>query len=114
MRGAGDRSRRKSYDTFTPIGPWMTTADEVPDAGNLDVRLELSGVPKQAANTRDLLMKIPEIVAYASGIMRLEPGDVILTGAPPGVGQVQEGDIMDTWIQGLGRMQVRVEVSATD
>jgi 2-keto-4-pentenoate hydratase/2-oxohepta-3-ene-1,7-dioic acid hydratase in catechol pathway len=108
-RGDGDRSRRKSYDTFTPLGPWLTTVDEVPDPHNLAIHLRLNGEVRQEANTRDMLIKIPRIIAYASNIMRLEPGDVILTGAPPGVGEIHAGDVMVAEISGLGRMEIPVE-----
>ena len=109
-RGPGDRSRRKSYDTFTPLGPWLTTADEVADPHDLTIRLWVNGKVRQEANTRDMLVKIPQIIAYASNIMRLEPGDVVLTGAPPGVGEIHAGDVMVTEISGLGRMEIPVDV----
>lgn len=107
-RGGGDRSRRKSYDTFTPLGPWLTTSDEVADQHTLAICLRVNGAVRQDANTRDLLVNIPGIVAYASGIMRLEPGDVILTGAPPGVGQIHSGDVMAAEIEGLGKIEIPV------
>jgi len=108
VRGAGDRSRRKSYDTFTPLGPWVTTADEVGDPHTLDIRLSIGGAVRQSVNTQDLGVKIPGIIAYTSGVMRLEPGDVILTGAPQGVGPIRDADVMDTEISRLGRMLVSV------
>jgi 2-keto-4-pentenoate hydratase/2-oxohepta-3-ene-1,7-dioic acid hydratase in catechol pathway len=107
-RGDGDRSRRKSYDTFTPLGPWIVTADEVGDPHTLEITLTLGGRVRQHVNSGDMVHKIPEILAYASGIMRLEPGDVILTGAPPGVGPVQAGDVMETSISHIGGMRVPV------
>jgi 2-keto-4-pentenoate hydratase/2-oxohepta-3-ene-1,7-dioic acid hydratase in catechol pathway len=108
VRGTGDRSRRKSYDTFTPLGPWLVTADEIADPHALHIQLTVNGVIRQDVNTRDMLVKIPGIIAYASRIMRLEPGDVILTGAPPGVGQVRAGDVLETHISGIGRMRQTV------
>lgn len=108
VRGQGDRSRRKSHDTFTPLGPWLTTADEIADPHSLSIRLSIGGQLRQDANTRDLLMNIPAIIAYASSIMRLEPGDVILTGAPLGVGQIRAGEVMETEISGLGTMRIPV------
>jgi len=111
VRGRGDRSRRKSYDTFSPVGPWVTTADEVGDPTNLDIRLEIGGVVRQDANTRDLLVNIPGIIGYASEVMTLYPGDIIFTGAPPGVGEIHPGDVMDTAITRLGRMQVPVRAA---
>jgi 2-keto-4-pentenoate hydratase/2-oxohepta-3-ene-1,7-dioic acid hydratase in catechol pathway len=108
VRGDGDRSRRKSYDTFTPIGPWIATRDEIPDPHALDVVLVVDGETRQRANTADLLVDIPRIIAYASSIMRLEPGDVILTGAPPGVGEVRAGEVMTASIRGIGTMTIPV------
>jgi 2-keto-4-pentenoate hydratase/2-oxohepta-3-ene-1,7-dioic acid hydratase in catechol pathway len=113
-RGPGDRSRRKSYDTFTPLGPWLTTEDEVPDPHDLAIQLWLNGEVRQLANTRDMLVKIPRIIAYASRVMRLEPGDVILTGAPPGVGQIHAGDVMVVEVSGLGQMEVGVEARSDE
>ncbi|RPI08214.1 MAG: FAA hydrolase family protein [Actinobacteria bacterium] len=105
VRGDGDRSRRKSYDTFTPIGPWIVTADEVADPNKLEVRLEVDGNLRQDANTKDMLVDVAGIIAYASSVMRLDPGDVILTGAPPGVGQVKAGEVMVSEISEIGTMR---------
>ncbi|MBX5490822.1 MAG: fumarylacetoacetate hydrolase family protein [Chloroflexi bacterium] len=113
VRGTGDRSRRKSYDTFTPLGPWLVTADEIADPHALHIHLTVNGTTRQDVNTRDMVVKIPGIIAYASSVMRLEPGDVILTGAPPGVGQVRPGDVLETRIAGIGRMRQTV-VAAED
>lgn len=112
LRGQGDRSRRKSYDTFCPLGPWLTTADEITDPHALDIALKLNGTPRQQVNTRDLLVEVPGIIAYASRVMRLEPGDVILTGAPPGVGAIQAGDEMEAAISGLGQMTIPVVMNS--
>jgi 2-keto-4-pentenoate hydratase/2-oxohepta-3-ene-1,7-dioic acid hydratase in catechol pathway len=76
----------KSFPTFTPMGPHIVTADEVPDPHALDIKLTLSGEVMQDANTRDLLFRIPALIAYLSSIVALEPGDIISTGTPPGVG----------------------------
>ena len=105
VRGDGDRSRRKSYDTFTPMGPWMVTADEIVDPNKLDVHLEVDGCVRQHANTSDMLVDVAGIIAYTSTVMRLDPGDVILTGAPPGVGEVHAGEIMVSEISEIGTMR---------
>jgi 2-keto-4-pentenoate hydratase/2-oxohepta-3-ene-1,7-dioic acid hydratase in catechol pathway len=76
----------KSFPTFTPIGPWIVTADEIADPHNLDIRLTLNDEVMQSANTRDLIFKIPDLIAHISSIVPLEAGDVISTGTPPGVG----------------------------
>jgi 2-keto-4-pentenoate hydratase/2-oxohepta-3-ene-1,7-dioic acid hydratase in catechol pathway len=107
-RGAGDRSRRKSWDTFTPLGPWITTADSIAAPDDLTIHLEIDGQVKQHANTRDMIVGIPGIIAYASSVMTLESGDVILTGAPPGVGAIRVGDIIDAQISDLGRLRIPV------
>jgi 2-keto-4-pentenoate hydratase/2-oxohepta-3-ene-1,7-dioic acid hydratase in catechol pathway len=76
----------KSFPTFTPLGPAITTADEVPDPHNLEISLSIDGETLQSSNTSDLIFKIPEIIAYISSITPLEAGDVISTGTPEGVG----------------------------
>jgi 2-keto-4-pentenoate hydratase/2-oxohepta-3-ene-1,7-dioic acid hydratase in catechol pathway len=108
VRGPADRSRRKSHNTFSPLGPWLTTADEIDDAGNLDIRLECNGQVRQSVNSGTMITPIPQIVSYASHMMTLLPGDLIFTGAPPGVGPIVPGDVLDTSISGLGAMRHRV------
>jgi len=112
VRGDGDRSRRKSYDTFTPIGPWLVTSDEIGDPGGLDVRLDVDGECRQRARTDDMLVSVAGIISYASAVMRLDPGDVILTGAPPGVGEVHAGEVMVSHISGIGTMRNPVQIGA--
>src|SRR5262249_9138262 len=92
VRGAGDRSRRKSYDGFTPIGPFLVTADELLDPSAVSIRLDVNGETRQLASAADMLVGVAEIVAYASSVMTLCPGDVIATGSPPGVAAVAPGD----------------------
>jgi 2-keto-4-pentenoate hydratase/2-oxohepta-3-ene-1,7-dioic acid hydratase in catechol pathway len=108
VRGEGDRSRRKSYDTFSPLGPWLVTADEAGDPADMDIELERNGVVRQRVATRDMLVPVSDIVAYASTIMTLLPGDVIFTGAPPGVGPIEPGDKLRVRISRLGEMEVGV------
>jgi 2-keto-4-pentenoate hydratase/2-oxohepta-3-ene-1,7-dioic acid hydratase in catechol pathway len=108
VRSAADRSRRKSYDTFSPLGPWLTTRDEAGDAGHLDIELECNGMLRQKVNTSSLLVSVPDVVAYVSSVMTLLPGDVIFTGAPPGVGPIAPGDRLRTRISRLGEMELRV------
>jgi 2-keto-4-pentenoate hydratase/2-oxohepta-3-ene-1,7-dioic acid hydratase in catechol pathway len=109
VRGEGDRSRRKSYDTFSPVGPWVTTADEVGDPGDLDIHLRVNGADRQRVNTSTMLTKVPAIIAHASSIMTLLPGDLVFTGAPPGVGPIHPGDVLDAAISRLGRMRLLVQ-----
>jgi 2-keto-4-pentenoate hydratase/2-oxohepta-3-ene-1,7-dioic acid hydratase in catechol pathway len=108
VRGDADRSRRKSYDTFSPVGPWLTTADEAGDPGDLEIRLEVNGAERQRVHTSTMLTKVPALVAYASSLMTLVPGDLIFTGAPPGVGPIRAGDLLDASITRLGAMRLRV------
>ena len=76
----------KNFDTFGPMGPWLVGADEIPDPHNLNISLTLNGEKLQNANTRDLIFRIPDLVEFLSSVMTLEPGDVIATGTPSGVG----------------------------
>lgn len=108
IRGTEDRSYRKSLDTFTVLGPWLVTADAFGDPGAVDFELRVNGGTRQKANTRDLIYSVPKLIAYASRAYRLEPGDVILTGTPEGVGPVHPGDVMHCRIDGIGEMSVSV------
>jgi 2-keto-4-pentenoate hydratase/2-oxohepta-3-ene-1,7-dioic acid hydratase in catechol pathway len=108
VRSAADRSKRKSYDSFSPLGPWIVTRDEIGDGGALDILLTSGGEVRQSVNTRDLLTPVPQIVAYASTIMTLNPGDVLFTGAPPGVGPIAAGEKLEMTIGGIGSMTVTV------
>lgn len=99
----------KGCDTFGPIGPWLVTQDEVQDPGSLDMWLEINGHRYQNGNTRTMIFKPAFIVSYLSQFMSLQPGDVISTGTPPGVGLGQKpptylkpGDVMELGIEGLG------------
>ncbi len=76
----------KTFDTFAPLGPWIVTADEIPDPHTLDIKLEINGEVLQNSNTRELIFKIPELVAFLSSVFTLEPGDIVSTGTPAGVG----------------------------
>jgi 2-keto-4-pentenoate hydratase/2-oxohepta-3-ene-1,7-dioic acid hydratase in catechol pathway len=106
----------KGCDTFGPVGPWLVTADEVPDPQNLDMWLEVNGKRVQAGNTRTMVFGVAELVSYISRFMTLNPGDVISTGTPPGVGMGQKpeavylkpGDRMRLGIVGLGEQRQTV------
>ena len=108
IRGPEERSMRKSPDGYTVLGPWMVTADEIADPAALDLSLDVNGEPRQRANTRDLLLDIPELIVFASRFYTLEPGDIILTGTPEGVGPIRPGDVMQAAIGGIGAITVRV------
>ena len=108
VRSKADRSRRKSYDTFSPLGPWLVTSDEAGDPADMDIELERNGVLKQKVSTRDMLVPVQDIVAYASRVMTLLPGDVLFTGAPPGVGPIEPGDTLRVRLSRLGEMRLTV------
>lgn len=108
VRGPEERSLRKSVDTYTVLGPWLVTADQIEDPGNLDFAITVNGEPRQRANTRDLILGIPELIAFASSFYTLFPGDILLTGTPEGVGQIRPGDTMTAYIDQIGEMSVAV------
>lgn len=108
VRSGEDRSTRKSFDTFTPLGPWVTTADEVPDPGALDLRCWVDGDLRQQGSTADLIFGVADLIAYTSHVMTLHPGDVIATGTPAGVGPITAGQRVAVEITGLGRLEVGV------
>jgi 2-keto-4-pentenoate hydratase/2-oxohepta-3-ene-1,7-dioic acid hydratase in catechol pathway len=108
VRSAADRSRRKSYDTFSPIGPWLTVAGGDVDPAAFEIVLAVNGVQRQKVTTANLITSVPKIISYASSIMSLVPGDVIFTGAPPGVGPIRPGDQVVAEISGIGRMSLSV------
>jgi 2-keto-4-pentenoate hydratase/2-oxohepta-3-ene-1,7-dioic acid hydratase in catechol pathway len=108
VRSTEDRSTRKSFDTFTPLGPWVVTPDEVGDPHNLELHCWVNGVLRQQANTRDLIFNVAELIAYTSSVMTLWPGDVILTGTPAGVGPITDGDRLLVEIEKVGRLEVTV------
>jgi 2-keto-4-pentenoate hydratase/2-oxohepta-3-ene-1,7-dioic acid hydratase in catechol pathway len=108
IRGAEFPGFRKSPDTFAVIGPWITTADEVPDPDALALELKVNGVVRQKANTRQLITNVAQIIEYASRHYTLHPGDVIMTGTPAGVGPVQPGDRMWASVEGLGELNIAI------
>ena len=108
IRGTEDRSYRKSLDTFTVLGPWMVTADEFGDPTNVGLSIKVNDETRQDANTRDLIWSVAKCVSFASQSYTLDPGDVILTGTPEGVGPIARGDVMHAAIDGIGEMDVNV------
>ena len=102
----------KTFDTFAPMGPWLVTADEVEDPHNLTISLTVNGETLQNSNTKELIFKIPELVEFLSSIMTLEPGDIVSTGTPSGVGfsynppkWLKPGDEVVVRVQGLGELR---------
>jgi 2-keto-4-pentenoate hydratase/2-oxohepta-3-ene-1,7-dioic acid hydratase in catechol pathway len=102
----------KNFDTFAPMGPYLVSADEIEDPHNLNLSLTLNGETMQSSNTRELIFKIPETVEFLSSVMTLEPGDVVLTGTPAGVGFSRNpprwllpGDEVVVRVDGLGELR---------
>ncbi len=113
----GNWTKGKSGDTYGPIGPWVVTRDEIPDPQSLDLWLKVNGQTMQNGNTNTMIFGVRTIVSYLSQCMSLQPGDVIATGTPPGVGQgmnppvfLKSGDTVETSVSGLGtQKQIVIE-----
>ncbi len=115
LERAGTWDKGKGCDTFGPTGPWLVTLDEVGDIDNLDMWLDVDGDRQQSGNTATLIYKVPHLIAYCSRFMSLQPGDVISTGTPPGVGMGQKprrylkgGEVVELGIAGLGEQRSSV------
>jgi len=107
----GQWTRAKSLDTFCPLGPWIVTRDEVPDPHSLPIRCTVNGEVVQQSNTDQLIFRVPELIEFLSRAFTLLPGDIILTGTPPGVGHyrnppryLQDGDTVAVEIDGIGAL----------
>lgn len=115
LEGTGQWVKGKSADTFGPIGPWLVTADEIADPQSLQMWLEINGLRYQNGSTRTMIFDVRYLVSYLSRFMSLQPGDIISTGTPPGVGMgqkppryLQPGDRMRLGIEGLGEQNQKV------
>ncbi|WP_017667732.1 fumarylacetoacetate hydrolase family protein [Sandarakinorhabdus sp. AAP62] len=115
LERGGQWDKGKGCDTFGPFGPWLVTLEEVDDINNLDLWLDLNGKRVQTGNTDKLIFDVPTVVSYVSQFMSLQPGDIISTGTPPGVGMgmkppvfLNDGDVMELGISGLGRQRQQV------
>lgn len=111
LRGPEERSFRKSIDTYTVLGPWLVTADEFGAPTDVGLRLDVSGEPRQDANTRDLILSVAQLIEFASSFYTLHPGDVLLTGTPEGVGPIRPGDVMNASIDRIGSLSIAVEAA---
>ncbi|WP_292487191.1 fumarylacetoacetate hydrolase family protein [Methanohalobium sp.] len=100
-------TRAKSFDTFAPVGPFIATADEI-NPHNANIKCRLNGKTCQNSNTSNLIFDIPHLIEFISDIMTLQPGDVIATGTPPGVGKIHSGDIVEIEIEGIGTLSNEV------
>jgi 2-keto-4-pentenoate hydratase/2-oxohepta-3-ene-1,7-dioic acid hydratase in catechol pathway len=108
-RGPEERSLRKSIDSYSVVGPWLVTVDELTNPNAVDFRLSVNGEVRQRANSRDLIIDVPGLIEFASSFYALEPGDLLFTGTPEGVGPVMPGDHIVAEFDGIGRMDVRVK-----
>jgi 2-keto-4-pentenoate hydratase/2-oxohepta-3-ene-1,7-dioic acid hydratase in catechol pathway len=111
IRGTEDRSFRKSLDTYSVAGPWLVTADEIPDPGHLNFSLSVNGEVRQASNTEFMIMGIERQISWASSFYTLYPGDIIMTGTCEGVSRVVPGDVMHCEIEKVGAMDVKISAA---
>ncbi|HEX9792312.1 MAG TPA: fumarylacetoacetate hydrolase family protein [Kiloniellales bacterium] len=119
VASSGQLLNGKCADSFTPLGPWLVTPDEIGTPQDLDLTLKLNGTQRQSGNTRTMVFPVAELVSHISRCMTLLPGDVILTGTPPGTGMrskpqryLQVGDDLDLEITGLGQQRHRVAAAS--
>jgi 2-keto-4-pentenoate hydratase/2-oxohepta-3-ene-1,7-dioic acid hydratase in catechol pathway len=111
VRGTEERSLRKAIDSYSVLGPWLVTADEIPDPDKLNFSIHVGGEERQNSNTEKLIFDCKKLIEYGSEFYTLYPGDVIMTGTPEGVGPVVPGDVMHCYCEGIGRMQVDVRAA---
>jgi 2-keto-4-pentenoate hydratase/2-oxohepta-3-ene-1,7-dioic acid hydratase in catechol pathway len=111
IRGPEERSLRKSADSYAVLGPWLVTADEIPNPGNLNLKISVNGEERQNSNTKYMVLGVPELIEFASAFYTLNPGDVIMTGTPEGVSPIQPGDHIQATIENIGTMEVSVRAA---
>lgn len=111
IRGSEDRSFRKSPDSYSVLGPYLVTADEIADPGALGLYISVNGEERQRSNTRYLILGVPELIELASSFYTLHPGDVIYTGTPEGVSPIEPGDHIVATIEQIGTMSVDVRAA---
>ena len=104
-----ERTMRKSFWTFSPCGPWIVTADEIPHPETLTVQLSVNGVPRQKGSLSDLIVDVPGLIELASNVLPLQPGDVIATGTPSGIGELRAGDEVVVSSEAIGEMRLQVK-----
>jgi 2-keto-4-pentenoate hydratase/2-oxohepta-3-ene-1,7-dioic acid hydratase in catechol pathway len=108
VRGPELQCFRKSIDTYSVLGPWLVTADEIADPNSLDLSITVNGETRQNSNTKYLVYDVQRLVEFGSSMYTLHPGDIIMTGTPAGVGPVQPGDVLHAYVQGVGEADVRI------
>jgi 2-keto-4-pentenoate hydratase/2-oxohepta-3-ene-1,7-dioic acid hydratase in catechol pathway len=112
IRGPEERSLRKSSDSYTILGPWLVTRDEIPNPGNLDLRIAVNGDVRQSSNTKYMILGVAELIEFASSFYTLYPGDIIITGTPEGVSPIVPGDSIVASIDKIGTMEVQVRAAS--
>ncbi len=113
IRGPEDRSFRKSPDTYSVLGPWLVTSDEIDHPGELDLSISVNGEVRQQSNTRNLIFGVARLIEFASSFYTLYPGDIFMTGTPEGVSQISPGDSIVAYIEKIGTMEVTVHAAAS-
>jgi len=111
IRGSEDRSFRKSPDSYSVLGPWLVTKDEIADPGNLGLSITVNGELRQSSNTNNMILGVAELIEFASAFYSLHPGDIIMTGTPEGVSQVAPGDEIVATVEKVGTMRVSVRAA---
>ena len=113
IRGAEDRSFRKSPDTYSVLGPCLVTSDEIANPGELDLSISVNGEVRQQSNTRNMILGVAQLIEFASSFYTLYPGDIFMTGTPEGVSQIGPGDSIAASIEKIGTMKVNVRAASS-
>jgi len=111
IRGTEDRSFRKSPDSYSVLGPWLVTPDEIPNPGELELSISVNGEMRQKSNTNNMILGVAELIEFASSFYTLHPGDIFMTGTPEGVSQIAAGDTIVATVEKIGSMQVVVHLA---
>jgi len=108
VRGPELQCFRKSIDTYSVLGPWLATADEIADPNALDLSIKVNGELRQNSNTKYLVYNVERLIEFASAMYTLHPGDIIMTGTPAGVSPVKPGDVLHAYVAGVGESDIRI------
>jgi 2-keto-4-pentenoate hydratase/2-oxohepta-3-ene-1,7-dioic acid hydratase in catechol pathway len=111
VRGPELQCFRKSIDTYSVLGPWLVTADEIGDPNRLDLSITVNGEMRQSSNTKYLVYDVERLIEFGSSMYTLHPGDVIMTGTPAGVSPVKPGDALHAYVEGVGEADIRIAPS---
>ena len=108
VRGPELQCFRKSIDTYSVLGPWLVTADEIGDPNRLELSITVNGEPRQKSNTQYLVYDVERLIEFGSSMYTLHPGDIIMTGTPAGVAPVKPGDTLHAYVEGVGEADIRI------